>query len=139
MLLIKFIKVQNLTYSEFQRYKTILMLCKKIEINKSKRFTQTIETKIYELQRFPQIRVGINISVFLSESYIQKKNHHSIVLHRFTQNLEISYYSCRQKETLKKIGRINMNRVIHSFSPQYGKLKKRRYYNETSSEGKAKA
>ena len=50
------------------------MLCKKIEINQSKRFTQTTETKIYELQRFPQIRMGINISVFLSESYIQKKN-----------------------------------------------------------------
>ena len=74
MLLIKFIKVQNLTYSEFKHYKTILMLCKKIEIDQSKRFTQIIETKIYELQRFPQIRMGINISVFLSESYIQKKN-----------------------------------------------------------------
>ena len=111
MLLIKFIKVQNLTYSEFKHYKTILMLCKKIEIDQSKRFTQIIETKIYELQRFPQIRMGINISVFLSESYIQKKNLHSIVLHRFTQNLEISYHSCRQ--TLKKIGRINMNIVIN--------------------------
>ena len=58
MLFIKLIKVQNLTCSKF-KHMTILMLCNKIEINKSEHFTQT--------------RTGILIFTLLSESYIQKK------------------------------------------------------------------
>ena len=50
-----------------------VVLCNKIKINESERFTQA--------------RMGICMFTLLSESYIQKK---TIVLHRFTQNLEIS-------------------------------------------------
>ena len=95
MLFIKLIKVQNLTCSKFKHNKNILMLCNKIELNESERFTQTRKSKINEPECFTQTRMGIHIFALLSESYIQIKNLQTIVLHRFTENLEVPY-SCRQ-------------------------------------------
>ena len=69
------------------------MLCYKIEINELERFMQTIEIEILKSDCFTQTRASIHILELFSEIYIQKKNIQRIVLHRFTQNLEISY-SC---------------------------------------------
>ena len=49
------------------------MLCNKIEINESERFTQTIEIEINESDCFIQARASIHILELLSESYILKK------------------------------------------------------------------
>ena len=57
------------------------MLCNKIEINKSERFSQTIEIEINKSDCFTQTRMSIlvykdqhsHILALLSESYIQEK------------------------------------------------------------------
>ena len=56
------------------------MLCNKIEINESERFTQTIETEINESDRFSQTSASIHMLELLSGSYIQKNNLQSKVL-----------------------------------------------------------
>ena len=49
------------------------MLCNKIEINESERFTPAIEIEINESDCFTQTKASIQILELLSESYIQKK------------------------------------------------------------------
>ena len=102
--------MQNLTCSKFKHHKTILMLCNKIEISESERFTQTIEKK-NELERFMKARMSILIFVFLSESYIQRKTFRR---QRYTDLHRLQKFHiilAGKKETLKKIKRINMNIV----------------------------
>ena len=103
--------MQNLICSKFKHHKTILMLCNKIEINESERFTQTIEKKKNELECFMKARMSILIFVFLSESYIQRKTFRR---QRYTDLHRIQKFHiilAGKKETLKKIKRINMNIV----------------------------
>ena len=77
------------------------MLCNKIEINESERFTQTIEKKkrIRALHESKDEHSHIRVSFRELHS---EKNLQTIALHRFTQNLEISYHSCRQEGNFKE-------------------------------------
>ena len=98
ILFIKLIKVQNLTCSKFKHHKTILMLWNKIEINKSERFTQTIETKINESEHsHKQGWAFIYSHCFQRVAFRKKPSDDSV-----TQNLEISYHSCRQEVNFKE-------------------------------------
>ena len=76
------------------------MLCNKIEISESERFTQTIEKKrIRALHESKGEHSYIRVSFRELHS---EKNLQTIALHRVTQNLEISYHSCRQEGNFKE-------------------------------------